>query len=65
MIARKDDISRGDWTRGAKLPKRTSTPVGSPRGATQSERSHTMTIPAQAAVMIARDLAAKLGELCR
>jgi hypothetical protein len=46
------DISRGDWTRGAKLPKRTAKPVGSPPCASQPEQTRTMTIPNRAAVQV-------------
>jgi len=58
MITSTADNLQGDWTSGAKLPKRTPMVWGSPHGATAMERITTMTIPISAAVEMTIDLAA-------
>ena len=54
------DNWQGDWTRSAKLPKRTLIHVGSPARHREMERTSTMTISTRAAAGIVPDLAAHL-----
>ena len=60
MITATADNSQGDWTSGAKLPKRTAMVGGSPRRATAMERISTMTNPASAAAVKVLDFAANV-----